>query len=356
MKIYKLPFFSIALLLVGCQADEPQPTQQQAGTLSFTTSVQQFEGEPATRTNLIGDAFEKNDKIKLKIVCPASSTSHKEFGESTYSGSFDGFWLLKWNDTAHSWDKLVAADGFDINGDYKASDGPDVYERYLAQPTPYVFTAQTWSEEQIYITGNKARIEQYSNVFHANQSKAANYKASDIMWAQTIQQTGSYNVHLSFKHVMAALLITVDADASFGISDEAVLTVEGMPDIDQAEVIVGDYYAAKSKENVPNFGYSVKNATDDKTKNGVVLGIAQVGDKKATTVPIPVNVTSTYTALNTGSKQYRLIVPPCDLGTNHATLWLRDGNKRYKVQLSQTLFEAGKLYTVTMKINKQNEA
>ena len=250
----------------------------------------------------------------------------------------------------------MAADGFDINGDYKPSDGPDVYERYLAQPTPYVFTAQTWSEEQIYITGNKARIEQYSNVFHANQSKAANYKASDIMWAQTIQQTGSYNVHLSFKHVMAALLITVDADASFGISDEAVLTVEGMPDIVQAEVIVGDYYAAKSKENVPNFGYSVKNATDDKTKNGVVLGIAQVGDKKATTVPIPVNVTSTYTALNTGSKQYRLIVPPCDLGTNHATLWLRDGNKRYKVQLSQTLFEAGKLYTVTMKINKQNEA
>ena len=74
MKIYKLPFFSIALLLVGCQADEPQPTQQQAGTLSFTTSVQQFEGEPATRTNLIGDAFEVNDKIKLKIVCPASST------------------------------------------------------------------------------------------------------------------------------------------------------------------------------------------------------------------------------------------------------------------------------------------
>ena len=102
MKNFKIPFFSIALLLVGCQADEPQPTQQQAGTLSFTTSVQQFEGEPATRTNLIGDAFEVNDKIKLKIVCPASSTSHKEFGESTYSGSFDGFWLLKWNDTALS--------------------------------------------------------------------------------------------------------------------------------------------------------------------------------------------------------------------------------------------------------------
>jgi hypothetical protein len=353
MKIYKIPFFSIALLLVGCQADEPQPTQQQAGTLSFTTSVQQFEGEPATRTNLIGDAFEKNDKIKLKIVCPASSTSHKEFGESTYSGSFDGFWLLKWNDTAHSWDKLVAADGFDINGDYKASDGPDVYERYLAQPTPYVFTAQTWSEEQIYITGNKARIEQYSNVFHANQSKAANYKASDIMWAQTIQQTGSYNVHLGFKHVMAALLITVDADASFGISDEAVLTVEGMPDIDQAEVIVGDYYAAKSKINTAvdkQYDYSYKSKSScDIGDNGKALGINVINDEKRTaTCKLFKDITqkTTYTAYKDVKNTYRLIIPPYAI--NNATIMLRDGDKRYNMALNIDDVQPGTLYQITM--------
>ena len=353
MKIYKLPFFSIALLLVGCQADEPQPTQQQAGTLSFTTSVQQFEGEPATRTNLIGDAFEKNDKIKLKIVCPASSTSHKEFGESTYSGSFDGFWLLKWNDTAHSWDKLVAADGFDINGDYKPSDGPDVYERYLAQPTPYVFTAQTWSEEQIYITGNKARIEQYSNVFHANQSKAANYKASDIMWAQTIQQTGSYNVHLSFKHVMAALLITVDADASFGISDEAILTVEGMPDIDQAEVIVGDYYAAKSKINTAvdkQYDYSYKSKSScDIGDNGKALGITVINDEKRTaTCKLFKDITqkTTYTAYKDVKNTYRLIIPPYAI--NNATIMLRDGDKRYNMALNIDDVQPGTLYQITM--------
>ena len=355
MKNYKIYIFSAILLLSGCQADEPQLVQQQAGTLSFSTSVQDFEGTSITRTNLEGKSFEMGDKIKIKIVCPASTTSHKEFGESTYSGSFDGFWLLKWNADDKSWDRLEASDGYDINGDYKSSDGPNIYDRYLAQPTPYVFTAQTWSEEQIYITGNGSRIEQYSNVFHADQSKAANYKASDLMWAQTIQQTGSYNVHLSFKHVMATLLVTVEADASLDISDDAILTVEGMPDIDQAEVIVGDYYANKSKENVPNFGYKVKNSTDKKNNNGVVMGIAQVGKDKATTVPIPVSVTTTYTALNVGNKQYRLIVPPCELSAN-ANIWLRDGKKRYKIQLDQIEFKAGTLYTVTMQINKKNEA
>ena len=356
MKNYKIPFFSIALLLVGCQADEPQSTQQQAGTLSFTTSVQQFEGEPATRTNLIGDAFEKNDKIKLKIVCPASSTSHKEFGESTYSGSFDGFWLLKWNS---QWEVLTSTDTekYDINGDYSPSNAPDLFERYLAQPTPYVFTAQTWSEEQIYITGNKARIEQYSNVFHANQSKAANYKASDIMWAQTIQQTGSYNVHLSFKHVMAALMINVEGIAT---TDNALLTVEGMPDIDQAEVIVGDYYAGASKVNVANdyYDYSYRAKSSCQVgDNGKVLGIAVINDatqKVSCKGFKDIAQSATYTAYRVpGTNTFRLIVPPCSLDTN-ATIWLRTGDKldqRYCLSLSQTDFAAGTLYTLNMKIN-----
>ena len=356
MKNFKIPFFSIALLLVGCQADEPQPAQQQAGMLSFTTSVQQFEGEPATRTNLKGDAFELGDKIKLKIVCPFSTNT--EYGESTYSASFDGFWLLKWN---NQWEVLTSTktEMYDINGDFSPSNAPNLFERYLAQATPYVFTAQTWTEEQIFMAGNKnpTRVEQYSNVFHANQSNVANYKACDIMWAQTIQQTGSYNVHLSFKHVMAALQINVDGIAT---TDNAVLTVEGMPDIDQAKVIVGDYYAGASKVNVANnnydYSYRIKSSCGV-AYNGKVLGIAVINDstQKASCKGFyKISNNATYTAYREpGTNTFRLIVPPCDLGTNKATIWLRTGDKlekRYSLSLSQTAFAAGTLYTLKMTI------
>lgn len=336
-----------ALLLTGCSADNEEPQQQQEGTLSFTTSVENFEGAPTTRTNLMGTAFENGDKIKLKVICPFST--HTEFGETTNGSSFDAFWLLKWD--TNKWTSLTSADGYDINGDYSASASPDIYGRYLAQQTPYVFTAQTWSEEQIFIAAGGTRIEQYSNVFHANQSKEAAYKASDLMWAQTIQQTGSYNVHLSFRHVMAALLIAVDAPDDLNISGNAVLTLEGMPDIDQAEVIVGDYYAYKSKVNVNNYGYKAKHNCNV-NMNGKVIGIAVVDDSQAKAVTEPINdreQTATYTAYNAGSKTYRLIVPPCILNKN-ATIWLRDGEKRYSMTLSQQSFEQGHLYKITMKI------
>ena len=245
----------------------------------------------------------------------------------------------------------MAKDSFDINGDYSPSSSPNIYERYEAQQTPYVYTAQTWSEEQIFIAGSSTRVEQYSNVFHANQTKPADYKSSDLMWAQTIQQTGSYNVHLSFKHVMAALLVTINDSTNLGISDNAVLTLEGMPDIDQAEVIVGDYYAAKSKVNSNNYGYKSKHSCTQ-AQNGTVIGVAVVDDSQAKAYTTPIGTISqdgTYTAYNAGSKTYRLIVPPCTL-SNKATFWLRDGEKRYSMQLTQTTFEAGKLYKVKMTI------
>ena len=334
-------------MLSACSAYETPQEQQAPGTLVFSTAVEDFEGASRTRTNLEGKAFDNGDKIKLKIICPYSA--HTEFGETTYGGSFDAFWLLKWD--ANKWSTLTANDGFDVNGDYSPSASPDIYARYLAQQTPYVFTAQTWSEEQMFIAGNGTRVEQYSNVFHANQSKAADYKASDLMWAQTIMQTGSYNVHLSFKHVMAALLITINADASLNISDHAVLTLEGMPDIDQREVIVGDYYAAKSKVNSNSYGYQAKHACEA-AANGKVIGVAVVDDsqnKAYTQALSDISLTGTYTAYNAGNKIYRLIVPPCAL-TKNPTFWLRDGAKRYSMQLNQTTFEAGKQYHITMKL------
>ena len=348
MKIYKKLCISASLCLAmllgaGCTADETVDTVPLQGTLQFTTSVERFAGEPVTRTNIVGNAFETGDKIKIKMICPFSE--RVELGESTYSGSFDGFYLLKWHADSEMWLTLTAGDGYDINGDYSPSASPDIYSMYLAQPTPYVFTAQTWSEEQIFIAGDGTRVEQYSNVFHADQSREVDYKASDLMWAQTIMQTGSYNVHLSFKHVMAALKITVEGD----ISENAVLTLEGMPDIDQCEVIVGDYYAEKSQVNSNNFGYKGKHRCTP-AESGKVIGVAEVTANGASCVPISSRETTTYTALRVGNK-FRLIVPPSTLNQS-ATIWLRDGAKRYSMALSQTTFEAGKLYNVTFNIKK----
>lgn len=336
---------SAMLLGAGCTADEAiEPVQQ--GTLSFSTSIEDFEGVSRTRTTLDGKSFETGDKIKIKMICPFSDRI--ELGESTYSGSFDGFYLLKWNTDSVKWLTLTTKDGFDINGDYSPSSSPDIYSRFLAQPTPYVFTAQTWSEEQIFIAGDGTRVEQYSNVFHADQSREVDYKASDLMWAQTIMQTGSYNIHLSFKHVMAALKITVSGD----VSENAVLTIEGMPDIDQSEVIVGDYYAEKSQVNANNYGYKSKHAcTVD--ENGRVIGVAVIDNnqKKATVALLnTINQGATYTAYKDGSNTYRMIVPPCII--SNPTIWLRDGEKRYSMQLGKTTFEAGKLYNVTFNIKK----
>ena len=345
MKIFRIFLPVIAALAVSCSKDE---APREAGTLSFTTSVEDFEGQMTTRASFEGNAFEDGDKMKLKIICPFSS--HTEFGETTYGNSFDGFWLLKWK--GGDWSTLTSADGYDINGDYSPSASPNVYDRFEAQQTPYVYTAQTWSEEQIFIAGGGTRVEQYSNVFHADQSKVADYKASDLMWAQAIQQTGSYNVHLSFRHVMSALMITVSDLGGAGISEDAVLTVEGMPDMDQTEVIVGDYYAAASKVNSNDYGYINKH-TCTKPENGKVLGVAVVNDSQRKTLVKPISEiarNATYTAFNTGSGTYRLIVPPCTL-SDEAVIWIRDGEKRYSMPLSQTVFEPGTLYKVTMQIN-----
>jgi len=336
------------LLWTACSSDTVEQIPQQ-GVLSFTTSVERFDGETVTRTSIEGKAFETGDKIKLKLICP-DATNRTQLGESTYSGSFDGFYLLKWNTDSTKWLTLTSNDGYDINGDYSPSASPDIYKTYLAQPTRYVFTAQTWSEEQIFIA-NGTRVEQYSNVFHADQSREADYKASDFMWAQTIMQTGSYNVHLSFKHVMAALKITVDG---FGdLTENDVLTIEGMPDIDQREVIVGDSYAKDSRVNVDNFGYKSKHQCEVEN-NGQVIGVANITSSGATCVPITVNESATYTAYRSGN-EFRLIIPPCTLGA--ATIWLRHGDKRYSMTLSEIgnpkTFKAGTLYHVIMK--KKND-
>ena len=78
--------------------------------------------------------------------------------------------------------------------------------------------------------------------------------------------------------------------------------------------------------------------------------MAEVTANGASCVPISSRETTTYTALRVGNK-FRLIVPPSTLNQS-ATIWLRDGAKRYSMALSQTTFEAGKLYNVTFNIKK----
>lgn len=331
-------------------------------TLTISSSIAPFNDEEGgiTRTNLAGNAFDDNDMIRLKVICPFVNGS--QLGESTWTGSKDNFWLLKWS--GDSWITLPASDLYDINGSYSSSGGANIFGIYEAQATPYVYTAITWTEEKMIRDSDGDLYDYYANVFHADQSREKNYKASDLLWAQQYTQTGAWNIRLSFNHVMSALLITIDDSAlDTKISSDAVLTLEGMPAIDQAEVIVGDYYAAKDKSSY-RYGYKAK-AKCDYQNNGLVIGVVGeknnvhpftggIPDSNVTLTAVP--NTATYTCYHVpGTKQYRLIVPPCVL-VNNAEFWLRDDTRRYKMTLDRKEFKQGKLYNVTMKVGSSGNS
>ncbi len=365
MKIHHILYLGVALLLTACSTDDGQQDQQTlpaTGKLTITSSVNSFEGEGVTRTNLAGTAFATGDWIKLKIICPF--VPNTLIGESTWGNSSDALWLLKWSGSA--WIALTTGDKVDITSHYSYGYN-NVFGQYEAQQTPYIYTASTWNENVIFLAPNApnssslSRYSQYSYIFHADQSQEADYLKCDLLWAQTYMQTGSYNVHLSFNHVMACLKISV---TGVTLSSNAVVTLEGMPDIDQKEVVVGDYYAAKSKVNT-KYGYQDK-CSCDYENNGKVLGVAVVEDSEAKSLVYPMtgspadtNTQSTtidnegvYTAYHSGDDYY-LIVPPCTL-TEKATFMIRDGEKRYSYALTHLTFEQGKLYPVTINLPTPN--
>lgn len=366
------------LILASCSSDADIVPQAGEGRVTITSEVVPYEGEHVTRVNVAGNDFIDGDLIRIKIICPFVTTVER--GEWTDGNSYDSFYYFK--RSGSSWVRLVSSDGFDISGTYSPSHSPDISAYYEAQQTPYVYIAQTWSEERLFVAPSgdnpRALFDQPTPVFHADQTKEKHYRASDVLWAQTFMQTGAWNIHLGFLHKMACMDITIDdtnlpdavyeADGitvktpSQKITDAAVLTLDSMPDIDQAEIVVGDYYADASKNN-SGYGYRQKSSCSY-ANNGRVLGIA-VNDEAAkrakvaplTGLPAPggaysstvatVPNTGTYTAYRQGLKHYRLIVPPCTLVTN-AVFWLRDGSRRFKVQLKQLTFEEGKLYPVTL--------
>lgn len=341
--------FGVAVLLVlaGCSSDSDETVRPKGGVLKLTTSVEPFDGEVRTRTNLDGTAFATGDKMKLKIICPF--TERYEFGETTNSNSADGLWVLKWNDG--NWANITSADGVDVAGTYQPSSGYNLFGQYEAQQTPYVYTASTWNENVVFIA-NGSMYSQYSYIFQADQTDEEDYLKSDLLWAQSYMQTGSYNVHLSFKHMMACLKITV---SSLQLSEKAVMTLEGMPDIDQREVVVGDYYAAKSKIN-SGYGYKQK-CSCTKDDNGKVLGVVYINESGSVAEVHPMTGNpdngktkvangGVYTAHRYGNEFY-LIVPPCTLSTA-ATFWIRDGEQRYSYTLELLTFDQGKQYRVTL--------
>ena len=120
-----------------------------------------------------------------------------------------------------------------------------------------------------------------------------------------------------------------------------------MPDIDQREVVVGDYYAERSKVN-SKFGYKEK-STCTLEQNGKVLGVAVNSDAKGKALVKPfseIPATGVYTAHREGDTYY-LIVPPCTLSAQ-ARIWIRDGKNRYSYPLKRQVFEQGKLYPVNI--------
>lgn len=339
----------LALAWSGCSEQE-EAEMLTAGPLQLCSSIDSFsDEEPSTRVNLEGDAFVDGDRMRLKVICPFVNST--EIGENNWN-AFDAFWLNKWNGS--DWTNLTSSDGCDVNGDGKWSGSSNIQGSYLVQATPYVFTASTWSQEVSFQVGGKT-ILQYVPVFHADQSAARNYRESDLLWAQTVMQTAPVEVRLRFQHVMCALHITLDGFTS--LAGDTVLTLEGMPDIDGAEVVVGDYYAAKSKVNSSNFGYQQKHSCE-KAQNGKVLGIG-VNDfesKKAYTMPMTGNPTATastltvpntgvYRALHDGAGNFQLIVPPCVLAEK-PVVWIRSGEKRWKSILELTEFIQGTRYNV----------
>lgn len=345
-----LPLLGLCALLLGtgsCTSNE-SPLSDTGGTFRLLTRVEAFEGDVQTRVNLEGTNFEDGDRIRLKIICPYST--HTEYGESTYGSTYDAYWLLKYN-----------------NGQWETGGGSSVGSQPEAQQTPYVFTASTWTEEVVFRNANTGTgsIHYYSPVFHADQRREADYKASDLLWAQTVMQTGTDQVTLSFRHVMACLHVTVTPEAGTTLTDDAVLTLEGVPDIDQTEVVVGNYYAGKSKVNSNgDFGYKKLYACSQ-TGNGQVLGIRVVTNSGCQVLPMQGNTpddqssqtggtvanSGIYTAYKVSNTEYRLIVPPCQLAAETVILTLCDGEQRWQTKLARTIFEQGKCYAIPLTLS-----
>lgn len=354
--LQRLLALMLPAMLVGCSATDDDAPDADADVVAVRMSVLPFEGEPLTRTTMDGLGFEDGESLRMKIICP--HTSDHQTGEQWGSGYYTF--------------------SMSFDGDTYVSGGQSVE----AQATTYIYTAQNTTGIRNFVVNN-VRYSRPSNFFCADQSKAERFKRSDVVWAQGVRQTGAKEVHLWFRHKVARLDITVDDAAlthevegvkqPWPLSSDAVLTIEGMPDIDGAEIVVGDYYADECYES-ESYNYREK-ASCSYENNGRVLGVEflEEGEYKRSSImsmtgnPTPgggnsrvygtVPNTATYTALRdiSKAKHYMLYVPPCVLDKK-AVVWLRDGERRYSAILGITKFEEGTCYPVKVVLSGQGEA
>lgn len=342
----------MALCLPGCSEKMDIPSEDNAVAVKITASLDGYESDVRTKVSDNLDSFTVGDKIRLMIISPF--TSGHELGET---------WGSYYNTTIKT----------DANGNwYLDNGGSSTVGSYEAQKTTYIYSA-SYCPSTRYFVYNNFRYVRPSIFFHADQRKLEDYKTSDLIWAQAVRQTGAASVHMNFQHKMARLDITVDDSLlEEEFTAESVLTLENMPDIDGAEVVVGDYYAEESyaSDTWNRFNYR-EMASCSYENNGKVIGIQVINDAKGRTTvygmtgnPSPaggkynsevfgkVPNTGTYAAYKdpSNSKHFMLLVPPCTLEEGHpAVFWLRDGERRYSVTLDQMTFVEGHNYSVNLK-------
>ena len=378
-----IKYLAFAAALLGLASCESENVAEQTDNAPFTfdasknlqSDIVPFteDGALQSRANFAGNQFQNNDLIKVRIVAPF--TSSVEWGEYTDGNTHDNFWILRWTGnnlnapgTGASWTNVPSSknDGdfkFDLNGDYIYTTSSNIWT--LSQNTPYVFTASTWTEEihaQMSEPGKPGGTTYtwFYNVFKADQRKLSDYKSSDVLWAQQIMQTGTQNVRLSFEHKMSALCVDVSAfDLDMTQSQDSIyLTLENMPDIDQQEIVVGNYYAGAIKTNYrPKYGDWQRTACE-KANNGTVLGISVINEAQEKVEQKPIEKcpqTATYTAFNGGDKKFYFIIPPYTVNqadeSKLPTLWLRQGTKRWSAKLTlpaDNTFKSGVRYNVKM--------
>lgn len=361
----------MALLLIccGCNTDLTEQKEQPLVTMDcdqFGAEIVPFveEGDNGcvTRVNTAGDSFLSGDLIRIRIIAPFVTSN--EYGESTWGGTYDNFRIWQWAANDAAWAAVGSGRGFDFDNDFYPSSASS--NIIMPQATPFVFTATTWTEEIHYILSTYDKpggtvVTSFSNIFKADQREEANYRSSDVLWAQQYMQTGADRVTLSFEHKMAALKIDVSEFASvLDGTEEIILTLENMPDINQQEVTIGNYYAEKMKDKRAYGDYWRTKCTYE--QNGKVLGIVVPNESEGHLVQIPFTSLSqkgVYTALKgsesiagTQAGYFYLIIPPYTVPDGVTpTLWLRQGEKRWSAPLTlptDRTFEVGKRYSIKM--------
>lgn len=365
--IKKYIYLALVLICCGCSTDVAEQKQQPLVTMEcdmFGAEIVPFQEEgkdapKATRVNTAGDSFMPGDLIRIRIIAPFSSES--EYGESTWGGTYDNFRIWQWAANHANWATVGSGRGFDFDNDlYPSAASANII---MPQATPFVFTATTWTEEIHYVLSSPGQpggtlVSTFSNVFKADQRKEENYRSSDVLWAQQYMETGVDHVRLSFEHKMAALKIDIsdfesELDKTIN-APEVILTLENMPDIDQQEVTIGNYYAEKMKgTKLPYGDYWRTRCTYE--QNGKVLGIVVPNETEGHLVQIPfisLSQTGVYTAYKNDANTFLFIIPPYTVPAEVTpTLWLRQGEKRWSAPLTLPdgrTFEMGKRYSVKM--------